>query len=135
MEIISGDVQIRDIGAKFSFKMPLPETLDEAIARFGEDNVFKLYKASLKVKYQNKARDCFRAGKTEEEVNEIIENFIPGGDPNRGLKTRAMNMIVAKKTAIKKDPDLQMAAMVAYNEGQYARVLELLEDIPVEKES
>lgn len=129
MKIVDAKVKMRDFDGEFDFKMPVMESLQEAVDRYGERVIFKLVQATLKAKLQNKARNLFRAGKGLEEVNKIVAEFVPGGDPNRGLKTKAMDLLTAKGKQVRCDPDLKLAALEAYSRGDYMCVVEMLQDL------
>jgi hypothetical protein len=113
-------------GGEFTFEMPLPETIEEAVENFGNDNAIWLLNSGLKVRLQSIAREKFRQGLSREEAEEAIKNYQPGASSKKGVRQRAMELITDKAFDIQNDPDLKEKVREAFVASDYKEVISLL---------
>lgn len=127
MRVNEETVRTQD-GGEFTFEMPLPETLDEAVQTYGEENSLWLLNSGLKVRLQSIAREKFRQEKSKEEVEEAIRDYKPGTVSKKGVRQRAMELLTEKAFDIQNDADLKEKVREAFVSSNYKEVIALLSD-------
>lgn len=115
-------------GDSFDFEMPLPESVEEAVGVYGEENVLWILNSGLKVKLQNTARDKFRAGGSKEQVEESVRNWRPGTSTRKSAKSQVFEIITDYSDVIQNDPDLKVQAKDLVAKGEFTEALSLLKD-------
>lgn len=103
-----------------------PETWEEAKQKFGEQGAFDIFESALDVRYQNAGRDKFDRGLSREEVEDVVNNYQPGGGRS-SKKQRALDLIVEKAAEVAGDPQLKTDVNTAFKSGDWDTVINLLE--------
>lgn len=103
-----------------------PENWNEAVKNFGEDGAFDILESGLDIRLQNLGRDQFRKGKTQEEVEEQVTSYQPGGGRS-SKKQRAFDLITEKAVEVGADPQLKTDVNAAFKAGDWDTILNLLE--------
>ena len=127
MKVAMEKVRFKDSDIDYEFAMGLPETLEEAVEVYGEENALWLLNSGLKVKLQNAAREAFRQGKGKEEAEEAARAYRPGNTARQGSKARALELLTERAGDIKEDPDLKEQVFAAFSASKFKEVVELLE--------
>jgi len=126
MKTLNETVKTQD-GNAWNFDMPLPESLDEAAEVYGEENALWLLNSGLKTKLQHTAREAFRQGKEQSEVEEAVKNYRPGASSRKGNRQRALDLITDKAADIQADPELKAQVKEAFGAGKYRDIISMLE--------
>lgn len=85
-------VQTQD-GDSWEFTANIPENLQELTEKYGEKGAYEIARSGLMVKLQNLGREAFRRGKSQDEVEEVVDNYRPGGQRS-SVKQEALQAIV-----------------------------------------
>ena len=126
MERIETKVQEKKEGGEWAVSLNMPSMMAEAVELYGEDAVFALFTAQLKIKMQAVARENFKAGKSREEVETILDEFKPGRSGKTSLKNRALVALTENADKILADASLKSKVMAAFSGNNYKEVLVLL---------
>jgi hypothetical protein len=122
-------VQTAD-GDGWEFNAQIPENYEEAVAKFGERGAFEIFRSGLMVKIQNIGREGFRKGKTQEEVEETVESYRPGGQRS-SVKQDAFQAIVDNAVTISQTPGLNekiTEEMYAGKAENYQNIIDLIKE-------
>ncbi len=109
----------------FTYNAGTPENWAEAVEMLGESNAFSIFLAGLKVKQDNVARNAFRAGKSQEEVEAIVDAWRPGGQ-RASKKAQATQLMLNHAATINSNPDLRSKVQKAFIANDYDTIIELL---------
>jgi len=63
---------------KVSLNYPIPETVEACMAEFGEEAVYNVFLSRLKVGIQDCARKMLKEGKTDAEIQVVVDAYRPG---------------------------------------------------------
>lgn len=126
MKTLNETVRTQD-GNAWNFDMPLPESLDEAVEVYGEENALALLNSGLKTKLQHTAREGFRQGRDTAEVEEAVKNYRPGSSSRKNTRQRALDLITDKAVDIQADPELKSQVKEAFKAGMYKDIISMLE--------
>ncbi len=127
MKVTLEKVKFADSDTDYEFEMGLPESLEEAVEVYGEENALWLLNSGLKVKLQNAAREVFRQGKGKDEAEEAARTYRPGNTARKGAKALALELLTEKAVEIREDPDLKEKVFNAFSASKFKEVVELLE--------
>jgi dihydroorotase-like cyclic amidohydrolase len=78
MSKISKEIGTRNDGKLGMVEMEEFTSIEEAVERFGETTVCRLFNRSLHGDYERVAREALKAGKPEDEVQAMIDSYQPG---------------------------------------------------------
>lgn len=108
------------------------DNLGEIVSTFGEDAAFKMAQRAFTIDTERVARDGFKAGKTVEEVQALVDAYKPGGvrSSKPTLKTLTAKLLQLGEKARKDKAALECmikAGQVHQDEGVEA-ALKFIED-------
>lgn len=115
-------------GREWQFTAPIPENLEEATGIYGEQGVFDLFQAQLKVKFQNVARNKFDAGETVETVEDEVQKWRPGAGGKTSMKKQATELLFEKAHVMDQDDELKTVVRAAFIDGDFKTVIGSLEN-------
>ncbi len=121
-------VQTAD-GDGWEFNAQIPESLEEGVERFGNRGAYEIFRSGLMVKVQNIGREAFRKGKTQEEVEELVDGYRPGGQ-RASVKSDAQRAIIDNASLIHQNEELGkqiVEEMYAGKSENYQNILNLIE--------
>lgn len=124
----SQEVVKKSDGREWQFTAPMPESLEEATSIYGEQGVFDLFQAQLKVKFQNVARNKFDAGESVETVEEEVQKWRPGAGGKTSMRKQATDLLFDKAHIMDQDDELKSSVRSAYIDGDFKTVIEKLEN-------
>ena len=90
-------VKTRDNEAGWTFNAAKPESIEEAVALYGQELAFEVFIAGLDVKIQGIARNMFKAEKTVEEVEAAVRDYKPGSALRRSTKEEALDVFTSQE--------------------------------------
>ena len=128
MKRVEDKVRTKD-GQEWTYTQVVPETISEAIEKFGEDETLYLINSALIVKEQAIARSLFKQGKSREEVDKEVAAYKPGAKRSGGKVKKAdvFNRIMELSDKIAADPEAKDAIREAIKEGDWKKADELLD--------
>jgi len=115
------------IGEPSVYETEVPESYAEATEMLGEAGAFSIFLAGLKVKQDNVARNAFRSGKSQEEVEQIVASWRPGGQ-RTSKKAIATKLMIERALDIQGDPDLNAKVVKAFISNDWDAVTALLQE-------
>jgi hypothetical protein len=130
----SNEVVKSSKGDQWEFSMSLPTTLEEAIELYTKEGALFLLNSGLKVKKQGIARDGFRQGKSREEVEQLVEDYRPGGGSSRSKKDRALDLIMDKANDLSLNPELKREVQGLFKKNDFQAIIDKLEALDVDDE-
>jgi hypothetical protein len=106
----SGEKEARKIELTYDFG----DNLDAAAEKFGDDVVMDAFVKSAKIQLQARVRDLMKAGKTDAELMEYVQNeWVPGLKTARVQVSTAEKLIKAFGKMTAEDQARILAAMTA----------------------
>jgi hypothetical protein len=126
---ITEDVVKTSAGDNWKYQIDLPDTIEEGIELFGAEGALALLNSGLKVKKQAIARELFKAGKTEEDVNEAVSAYRPGTGSKKSQAEHALELITAKADYLNLNPDAKSKIIKLAAKKDFKTVIELLKAI------
>lgn len=114
------------LGEPKSYDAEQPENWAEACDMLGETGAFSVFLAGLKVKQDNVARNAFRSGKSQEEVEQIVSAWRPGGQ-RTSKKAIAVQLMTDKAMDIASNADLRTKVMGAFMKNDFDGIIEMLQ--------
>jgi hypothetical protein len=109
---------------EFSYER-YPENYEEAEEVLGREGAWDVFESGLDVRIQNLGREAFRKGKTQEEVEEIVNGYQPGGGRS-SKKQRALGLVFERATDINSDPELKDGVQTAFRNSDWDTIINLL---------
>lgn len=118
-------------GETWEYTGCLPESVQEAVEKYGEDGALFLIQTAMVVKQQGIARDGFRKGMTREDVDAAVEIYKPGGKRGKsgGLKKQVFDKIIDNRGLISADAETKEAIREGIKKGDWKGVLEILDSL------
>lgn len=126
MEIHHATVTTKD-GRTHQFRMPLPESLDEAKNVYGEEDAVAVLRAGIKNKIMNSCRERFQKGMSVEEVEEAAFNWQPNSGAKSSSQSRVFDILTNYGTKIENMPEVKREVREHINQGEFNDALNLLE--------
>ena len=129
MNVVKDTVSTKN-GQNWSYGKVLPESVAEATNAYGEDGTLYLIHAALTVKQQAIARELFKQGKSETEVNAAVRSYKPGEKrtpSGRASKKTVMDRIIRLANQLGSNPEAREAVREAIGEGDWKKANELLD--------
>ena len=129
MKTVRDSVATKD-GQSWSYEKVLPESVAEAVETYGEDGTLYLIHAALTVKEQAIARELFKQGKSEDEVNKAVRSYKPGEKRAPGgkvTKKMVMDRIISLAENLAQEPEAKQAVREAIAEGDWKKANEILD--------
>ena len=126
MKILEGESVKKADGSEWTFNMPVPESLEEAIDLYSADKVFELMTAALKVRLQAVARNGFAGGDDVAKVEQALSDWRPGATSRTSYKSRAVELIMSMSDEINNDAELKGKVLEAFTKSQFKEVVRIL---------